>query len=110
MIKSALLSLAFLVHFQLIIMSFILVFVMPFQMYPPFNGGRAYRVLPVRVCVCVCVCVFQFRVRPMTSLCTVGFKNNLAHMIIKTSRCVAYKNQSLGQRSRSQVALKMFAF
>ena len=61
-------------------------------MTPPYNGGRAYRVYPVRVCVCVCVCVFQIRVRSITSLCMVGFKNHLAQMIITTRRCVACKN------------------
>ena len=44
------------------------------------------------LCVCVCVCVSQVRVRPITSLCMVGFKNNLAQMIIKTRRGVACKN------------------
>ena len=58
----------------------------------------AYGVYPVfvcvSVCVCdyVCVCVFQIHVRPITSLCMVGFKNHLAQMIIKTRQCVACKN------------------
>ena len=39
-----------------------------------------------------------------------GFKNYLAEMIIRTRQCVAYKNMSLGQRSRSQLALKVCAF
>ena len=42
--------------------------------------------------VCVCICVFQIRVQPVTSLYMVGFKNQLAQMIIKTRRCVGYKN------------------
>ena len=42
--------------------------------------------------VCVCVCIFQIRVRPITSLCMVGFKNHLAQIIIKTRQYVAYKN------------------
>ena len=40
----------------------------------------------------MCVCVFQIRVWPITSLCMVGLKNNLAHMIIKTRQYVACKN------------------
>ena len=42
--------------------------------------------------VCVCVCVFQNRVRAITSPYIMGFKNNLARMIIMTRRCVANKN------------------
>ena len=40
----------------------------------------------------VYVCVFQICVRLITSLCMVGFENNLAQMIIKTKRCFACKN------------------
>ena len=55
------------------------------------------------VCVCVCVRVFQIRVRLITSLCMVGFKINLAQMIIKTRRCVACKNH--GARSKAKVTV-----
>ena len=57
-------------------------------MPPTSNGGGAYRVYPLRLCVCV----FQICVRPITSLCMMGFKNNLAQIILKTKRCVACKN------------------
>ena len=33
------------------------------------------------------------RVRPITLLCTVGFKNNLAQIIIMIRQCVANKNR-----------------
>ena len=54
--------------------------------------GHTEFTLSVYVCICVCVCVFQVLVRPITSLCKVEFKNHLAQRIIKTRRCVAYKN------------------
>ena len=59
--------------------------------------------------MCMCVCVFQICVRPITSLCMVGFKNyfgindhqdNVSHV----------RTMLLGQRSRSQSALKDFGF
>ena len=59
--------------------------------------------------VCVCVRLFQILVRLVTSLCMVGFKNNLAQMIIKTG-VSRIRTMSVGQRSRSQLALKNFAF
>ena len=56
------------------------------------------------------VCAFQNRVQPITSSCIVGFKNYWAQMFIMTRRCVACENMLLGQRSRSQPALKVCAF
>ena len=50
------------------------------------NGGMAYRVYPIRACV------FQICVRPITSLCMVGFIKYLAQIIIKTRQFVACKN------------------
>ena len=55
------------------------------------------------------LCAFQNCVQPITS-CMVLFKFFLAEMIITTQRCVVCKNMLLGQRSRSQPALKFFAF
>ena len=60
--------------------------------------------LCVRACVCVCV------PESCSTHNLVGFKNYMAEMIITTRQCVACKNILLGQRSRSQSALKVFAF
>ena len=56
--------------------------------------GHIEFTLSVCVCLCmrVCACVFQVSVRPIISLCMVGFKNHLAQMIIKTRQCVNRKN------------------
>ena len=59
--------------------------------------------LCVSVCVSVCVCVFQIRVRSITSLYMVGFKNYLAQMIIKIRRFVACKNHFA--RSKAEVTV-----
>ena len=56
------------------------------------------------------VCAFQNRVQPITSSYMVGFKNYLAEIFIMTRQCVACKKMLLGQRSRSQLALKVCAF
>ena len=56
------------------------------------------------------VCVFQNCVQPITSLCMMGFQNYVAEMIITTRQYVSCKNMLLGQRSRSQPALKVCAF
>ena len=56
------------------------------------------------------VCAFQNCVQPITSSCMVGFKNYLAEMIITTRQYVLCQDISLGQRSRSQPALKVCAF
>ena len=56
------------------------------------------------------LCAFQNCVQPKTSSCMGVFKNYLAEMIITTRQCVICKNILLGQRSRSQPALKVFAF
>ena len=56
------------------------------------------------------VCAFQNHVQPITSLCMVGFKNYTAEMIITTRQYILCKDMSLGQRSRSQPALKVCAF
>ena len=40
----------------------------------------------------VCVCVFQNHGRVITEPYFMGFKNNLAQMIIMTRQCVANKN------------------
>ena len=55
------------------------------------------------------ICAFMNCVQPVTTSYTVGFQDYLAEMIT-TKRCVAYKNLQLGQRSRSQPALKVCAF
>ena len=44
------------------------------------------------ICVSVCLCIPNL-CPTNTSLCIMGFKNNLAQMILKTKQCVAYKNQ-----------------
>ena len=54
--------------------------------------AEEHKEFTLSVSVCVRVCVFQMRVRPITSLCMVGFRNYLAQMIIKTRRCVTCKN------------------
>ena len=56
------------------------------------------------------VCAFKNYVQPITSSYMVGFKSYVAEMITRTRRYVACKNMSLGQRSRSQPALKVCAF
>ena len=56
------------------------------------------------------VCAFQNRVQPITSSCIMGFKKYSAEMIIMTEQYVVCKDMSLGQRSRSQPALKVCAF
>ena len=56
------------------------------------------------------VCAFENRSRPITLSCIVKFINYLEEIIILTRRCVAYKNMSLGQRSRSKAALQVCAF
>ena len=55
------------------------------------------------------VCAFKNCVQPITSSYMVGFKNYLAEMIITRRQYVACKNMLLGQRSRSQPALKLCA-
>ena len=51
----------------------------------------------------VFVCVFKIRVRPITSLCMMGFKNHLVQMIIKTRRSVACKNHVAGSNVKVTV-------
>ena len=58
--------------------------------------------------VCVCVYVFQIRVRPINSLCMVGFKNRMAQMFIKTRRCVACKTHV--PRSKVKVTVGPLSF
>ena len=49
------------------------------------------------------------RARPITLLYVMGFKNNLAQIIIMTNNMSRIRSISLGQRSRSQSALKLCA-
>ena len=58
--------------------------------------------------VCVCMCVFQIRVRHITSLCMVGFKNYLAQMIIKTRQRVACKNHIARSKVKGTVGSLSF--
>ena len=55
--------------------------------------AEGHREFTLSMCVCVYlfICVFQNLVRPMTSLCMVGFKNYFAQMT-KTRQCIACKN------------------
>ena len=64
---------------------------------------ESYLSVCVRACVRLCVCVFQNRVRPITSACMVGFRNNLAQMIIITRHCVANKHVA---RSKVKVTVR----
>ena len=56
------------------------------------------------------VCAIQNHVPPITSSCMVGFENYLAEMIFTTKQYAMCKNMLLGQRSRSQPAVKVCAF
>ena len=56
----------------------------------------------------MCVSVFLIRVRPITSLCMVGFKNYLAQMINKIRRCVARKNYVTRSRFKVTVGTQSF--
>ena len=58
----------------------------------PPNGGKAYRVYPVRVCVCVCLCVPDSSPTPYLIVYIVGFKTYSAEIIIRTRQCVAWKS------------------
>ena len=56
------------------------------------------------------VCAFQIGVQPITSSCMVGFKNYLAEMFITIGLYVLCNDMSLGQKLRSQLALKVCVF
>ena len=55
------------------------------------------------------LCAFQNCVQLITA-CMVMFKKYFAEIIITTRQCVVCKNMLLGQRSGSQLALKVCAF
>ena len=66
--------------------------------------------LKVKVTVCtkiLCIdSVKPVRVRPIKSLCIVGFENNLAQMIIMTRQCVVNKNHVA--RSKVKVTVRIY--
>ena len=71
---------------------------------PHHNMAGGHMEFTLSVHVRVCVCVFQFHVRPITSLCMVGFKKTFGTNDHQDN-VLRIRTMSLGQRSRSQLAL-----